>query len=176
MNRRRMLHALKAAQETGDYEDAAVLHEAVDPQIYLSRNHLPQPFHLICSKDTVLTQLSGGAHLTLRDSSVNSFRMTVGDIVYMPAGTPHRIVPTEEGVCLRYMPLAAGMIGAVWYCPGCDAELWRHEWEHSNDSPAAGFYADACSRFNADPGRTCGKCGADHPAVDLAAYGWQQAD
>jgi 3-hydroxyanthranilate 3,4-dioxygenase len=44
-----------------------------------------------------------------------------------------------------------------------------------NDVPAAVGYADACARFNADvAARTCGKCGAVHPAIDLAAYGWKE--
>ena len=72
MNRRRMLHAFAA--EVGEYEDAAVLPEETDPQLYLSRNRQPQPFHLICSKDNVLSQLSGAADVHLRDSSVNRFR------------------------------------------------------------------------------------------------------
>jgi 3-hydroxyanthranilate 3,4-dioxygenase len=122
----------------------------------------------------VITQLSGAAGIALRDSSVNTFRMTVGDLAYIPAGTPHQITPTDESVCLRYMPLDAGLVGAAWYCPGCDVELHRYEWEHSNDLPAAGFYADACSRFNADlQARTCGTCGSTHPTIDLAAYGWK---
>ena len=75
MNRRRMLHAFAA--EVGEYEDAAVLPEETDPQLYLSRNRQPQPFHLICSKDNVLSQLSGAADVHLRDSSVNRFRMVV---------------------------------------------------------------------------------------------------
>ena len=93
MNRRRMLHPFKT--ELAEYEDAAVLPEDTDPQIYLSRNRQPQPFHLICSKDNVLSQLSGTVHVHLRDSSVNRFRMDVGDHVYIPAGTPHRIVPID---------------------------------------------------------------------------------
>lgn len=174
MNRRRMLHAFKTAKEVGNYTDAAVLQEAVDPQLYLSRNWLPQPFHFVCAKDTVVTQLSGAASIGLRDSSVNTFRMTVGDIAYIPAGTPHQILPVEEGVFLRYMPLHAGLVGAVWYCPGCEVEVHREEWEHDNDLPPAEFYAKACTRFNEDPqARTCGKCGAVHLAVDLAAYGWK---
>ena len=99
MNRRRMLHAFAA--EVGEYEDAAVLPEETDPQLYLSRNRHPQPFHLICSKDNVLSQLSGEADVHLRDSSVNRFRMVVGDHVYIPAGTPHRIAPVTEGVTIR---------------------------------------------------------------------------
>ncbi|MEU8798573.1 hypothetical protein [Spirillospora sp. NPDC048819] len=173
MNRRRMIHALKAAAEFGDYQDEAVLPDHTDPQIYLSRNRLPQPFHLICQKDTVLSQMSGAAHVHLRDSSVNRFRMDVGDHIYIPAGTPHQIVPIEVGVTLRYQALDAGRQGAAWYCPGCDAELRRYEWEHDNDVPAVQFYTAAVARFTADlDARTCDKCAAVHPEIDLAAFGW----
>ena len=139
MNRRRMLHPFKT--ELAEYEDAAVLPEDTDPQLYLSRNRQPQPFHLICSKDNVLSQLSGTVHVHLRDSSVNRFRMDVGDHVYIPAGTPHRIVPVEEGVTIRFQPLDAGLQGAAWYCDGCDSELRRYEWEHDNNTPAVAYYA-----------------------------------
>jgi mannose-6-phosphate isomerase-like protein (cupin superfamily) len=171
MNRRRMLHAFKT--ELGEYEDAAVLPAETDPQLYLSRNRQPQPFHLICSKDNVLSQLSGAVHVHLRDSSVNRFRMDVGDHIYIPAGTPHRIVPIDEGVTLRYQPLEAGLQGAAWYCDGCDSELRRYEWEYDSDTPAAEFYAAACARFSAEEAaRTCGKCGTVAAPLDLAAFGW----
>ncbi|POM23165.1 3-hydroxyanthranilate 3,4-dioxygenase [Actinomadura rubteroloni] len=173
MTRRRMLHAFKAAAEIGNYQDEAVLPADTDPQIYLSRNWLPQPFHLICEKDTVLSQLSGSAHVHLRDSSVNRFRMDVGDHVYVPAGTPHQIVPVEEGVTIRYQPLAAGRQGAAWYCPECGAELHRYEWQHDNDGSAVALYAEAVARFSADlDARTCGKCSAVHPEISLEPYGW----
>src|ERR1700684_4697589 len=110
MNRRRMLHPFKA--ELGEYEDAAVLPVDTDPQLYLSRNRRPQPFHLICSKDNVLSLMSGGAHVHLRDSSVNRFRMDVGDHVYIPAGTPHRIVPAAEGGPRARPPHGGGLHGA----------------------------------------------------------------
>jgi len=171
MNRRRMLHPFKT--ELGEYEDAAVLPVDTDPQLYLSRNRRPQPFHLICSKDNVLSLISGGAHVHLRDSSVNRFRMDVGDHVYIPAGTPHRIVPVAEGVLLRFQPQDAGLQGAAWYCDGCDGELRRYEWEHEHETPAVEYYAAACARFSADEAaRTCGKCGMVAAPVDLAAFGW----
>jgi hypothetical protein len=174
VNRRRMLHALRA--EVGEYEDAAVLPEETDPQLYLSRNRQPQPFHLICSADNVLSQLSGEVNVHLRDSSVRWFRMSVGDHVYIPAGTPHRIVPVAEGVMLRYQPLDAGRQGVAWYCDGCDSEVQRYEWEHSADTPAVSVYAAACARFSASAeARTCGKCGAVAAPVDLAAFGWVAA-
>jgi mannose-6-phosphate isomerase-like protein (cupin superfamily) len=176
MIRRRMLHSLKAGADLRDYEDAAVLPLETDPQIYLSRNSLPQPFHLICEKDTVISQLSGSADVHLRDSSVNRFRMDVGDHVYIPAGTPHQIVPIQPGVTLRYLPLEAGRLGAAWYCSGCAAEVQRYEFEHDNEVPLISTYAAAASRFSADiQARTCGKCGVVHPEIDLARYGWNAA-
>src|SRR6202044_4246615 len=114
MNRRRMLHPFKT--ELGEYEDAAVLPVDTDPQLYLSRNRRPQPFHLICSKDNVLSLISGAAHVHLRDSSVNRFRMDVGDHVYIPAGTPHRIVPVAEGGSPPVPTPGAGLPGAARGC------------------------------------------------------------
>jgi len=173
MTRARSTHPFKAAAGLGNYEDAAILPGETDPQVYLSRNWLPQPFHLISAKDTVLSQLSGSARVHLRDSSVNRFRMELGDHVYVPAGTPHQIVPIEEGVMIRFMPLDAGRQGAAWYCGECGTELHRYEWEHDNEEPANGLYVAACARFTADlAARTCDKCAAVHPEIDLAAYGW----
>ncbi|WP_405846594.1 hypothetical protein [Streptomyces sp. NBC_01518] len=175
-NRRRMLHALKVAPELGNYADAAVLPADTDPQLYLSYNELPQPFHLICEKDTVLSQLSGSSDVLLRESSVNRFRMAIGDHVYVPAGTPHQIVPVEAGTAIRFMALKAGRQGAVWYCPECRTELRRYEWEHENDVTPSTFYAAACARFSADEAaRTCGSCKTVHPEIDLAAFGWSSA-
>jgi hypothetical protein len=92
MNRRRMLKALTVAQEIGDYEDVAVMPAETDPRIYRSRNRLPRPFYLICEKDTELSSLAGSAHVYPRNSSVNRFRMGIGDHVYVPA----RIIPNGD--------------------------------------------------------------------------------
>jgi hypothetical protein len=171
MNRRRMLHVFKS--EFGQYEDAPVLPPETDPQIYVSRNALPQPFYLLCEKDNVLSQISGKSRVYLHGSAVNWFRTDVGDHVYVPAGTPHRIVPAESGVMVRYQPLQAGRQGAAWYCDRCGAELRRYEWEHDNDTPPSDYYAAACARFNQDATeRTCAVCGTAAAPVDLAAYGW----
>ncbi|MBU3067762.1 hypothetical protein KO481_40370 [Nocardia sp. NEAU-G5] len=176
MNRRRMLHAFQAASELGDYADAAVLPADTDPQIYLSRNRVAQPFHLICQKDVVLSQLSGAVDVHLHDSSVNRFRMGVGDHVYIPAGTPHRIVPVEEGVTIRYQALQAGRQGASWYCANCGSELRRYEWDHDNDVSALAYYQRACANYNADVTvRTCDECGSVASQLDLASLGWVQA-
>jgi 3-hydroxyanthranilate 3,4-dioxygenase len=99
--------------------------------------------------------------------------MGIGDHVYIPAGTPHRIVPVAEGVLLRFQPQSAGLQGAAWYCDSCDSELRRYEWEHDHDTPAVQYYAAACARFSSDEAaRTCGKCGTVAAPLDLAAFGW----
>lgn len=173
MTRRRMLHALKVAPELGDYADVPVLPADTDPQIYLAHNTRPQPFHLISERDTVISQLSGIVDVHLRDSTVNRFKAVPGDHIYVPAGTPHRIVPREPGTTIRYLAADAGRLGAAWYCPECEQELHRYEWQHDNDVPPGEVYAAACARFNADKdARTCTGCSAVHPEIDLAAYGW----
>jgi mannose-6-phosphate isomerase-like protein (cupin superfamily) len=174
MDRRRMLHSFKAAAEIGDYEEVPVLPTNVDPQLFMSRNSVAQPFHLICGKDTVLVQMSGTADVFFKDSSVNRFHMTVGDHVYVPAGTPHRVVPSEEGVQIRYKARVAGLEGVSWYCPGCDRELHRVEWDTAQ-TVSQDAYRDACLAFNADDSlRHCTDCGAQHPHVDMAPFAaWQ---
>lgn len=173
MIRRRMLHAFKVAPELGDYADAPVLPADTDPQIHLAHNTHAQPFHLVCERDTVVGQLSGVVDVHLRDSSVSRFKVVPGDHVYVPARTPHRIVPREPGTTIRYLALHAGRLGAVWYCPACDRELHRYEWQHDNEVVPGEVYRVACARFNADKdARTCAECSAVHPEIDLAAYGW----
>ncbi|MFE5325970.1 hypothetical protein ACFRCG_06115 [Embleya sp. NPDC056575] len=169
--RRRMLKSLETGPELGDHVEAAVLPADTDPQLYLAYNRLAQPFHLICQHDTVLSQMSGTVAVHLRESSVNRFVMGTGDHVYVPAGTPHRLVPREEGVTLRYMPLDAGRLGVAWFCAGCGHELTRYEWEHDNDVPLSHYYTAACTRFTTDEAaRTCRDCSAVHPEIDLSAF------
>ncbi|WP_157124445.1 hypothetical protein, partial [Nocardia pseudovaccinii] len=151
-----MLSAFKAAAEIGNYADLAVLPLDVDPQVALSRNWLTQPFYHLYEHDTVIAQLSGSSVVRMHDSSVNYFTLTTGDNVYVPAGTPHRIEPIEEGVMLTYLPLELGLEAAAWFCEKCGAELHRLEWLHDNDAEAVRVYATACARFNSDAqARSC---------------------
>ncbi|MDJ0105518.1 AraC family ligand binding domain-containing protein [Rhodococcus erythropolis] len=173
MSRRRMLSAFKAGAQIGNYEDEAVLPVDVDPQIMLSRNWLTQPFYQLFEHDTIVVQMSGAATVRLQNSSVNTFHVRPGDHVYVPAGTPHRIEPIEEGVQLRYMAADAGLEGAAWYCEKCDAEVHRLEWTHDHDAHAPRVYATACARFSADlDARTCSQCGTVAPEIDLSRLGW----
>jgi 3-hydroxyanthranilate 3,4-dioxygenase len=165
-----MLQAFKAATEVGNYDDVPVLPQQVDPQVHLSRNRVPQPFFLICEKDTVLAQMTGEARLQLKNSSVNTFTMRAGDNVYVPAGTPHRVLPESEVVQLRYRAQKAGLEGVAWYCPGCDRELHRVEWDTAETVSQQAWHG-ACTSFNADDAlRECGSCGARHARIDMTEF------
>ncbi len=175
MKRRRMFPAFKAALDAGNYTDLPELPATVDPQVYLSRNTVPQPFHLICGKDTVLVQMSGEAVVYLKDSSVNYFNLAPGDHIYVPAGTPHRIVPLTESVQLRYKAPRAGMEGVAWFCEQCGLQLAGAEWDTSVVVPQRA-YLQACAAFNAsDKLRVCRGCGAEHPSIDLELFtSWEE--
>jgi hypothetical protein len=165
-----MFQAFKAAGQAGDYTELPMLPAHVDPQVYLSRNSVAQPFFLVCGKDTVIAQLSGEAKLLLRDSSVNTFALAPGDNVYVPAGTPHRLVPLTESVQLRYKAGKAGLEGVAWFCEECGLELCRAEWDTAEAVSHRAYY-DACRAFNDDPqARACRRCGAEHPSIDLDQF------
>lgn len=170
MKRRRMFSAFKAAQEVGNYTDVPELPATVDPQVCLSRNSVPQPFYLICGKDTLIAQMSGEAVVYLKDSSVNSFSMEPGDNVYIPAGTPHRIVPMTQSIQLRYKAPIAGMEGVAWFCDKCGSELARAEWDTEEIVPQRGYY-QASEAFNAnDKLRVCQGCDTEHPSINLELF------
>ena len=173
MSRRRMLDAYKVGAQIGNYADLAVLPLDVDPQITLSRNWIDQPFYHIFAEDTVLAAMSGDTVIRMQMSSVNTIRLGLGDHAYIPAGTPHRIEPREEGILLRYVAEDAGLEAAAWFCDTCGEELYRLEWQHDNDVEPPRVYAAACARFNAEAdARTCLRCGTTAAPIDLDALGW----
>ncbi len=174
MERKRMLNVFKQAQEADAYDEYPVLPASIDPQLHLSRNARPQPFYLICEQDTVLSQMSGQASVEFKAASVLSYILEPGDFVYVPAGTPHRIIPQTESVQLRYKAKQSGLEGIAWYCSGCGAEVWREEWDTAEELPQEGYWR-ACQLFNAnDTKRECGQCGAEHPPVDLTGIRWPE--
>lgn len=173
MTRRRMLDTYKVGAQVGNYADMAVLPLDVDPQITLSRNWIDQPFYHIFAEDTVLVAMSGDTVVRMQMSSVNWIRLRIGDHAYIPAGTPHRIEPREEGILLRYVAGDAGLEAAAWFCDTCGDELYRLEWQHDNDADPPRVYAAACARFNAEPeARICRRCGSVAQMIDLDALGW----
>src|SRR5215467_8669507 len=173
MDRKRMLNGFKAATEVGAYDEFPVLVPGIDPQVYLSRNDRPQPFYLICEKDTLLVQMTGTGRLYMKYSPVLWEPMQPGDFVYVPAGTPHRYVPINESVQTRYKPEPAGLEAVAWFCYGCGREIIREEFDTTERLPQA-VYLEACQAFNASvQRRTCANCEQVHAEVDLTGNHWQ---
>jgi hypothetical protein len=173
MTRKRMLNTFKEAEAAGPYDEYPVLPPDIDPQLHLSRNDRPQPFFLICEKDTVLVQMAGRCRVELRDSSVLWWDAVPGDFLYIPGGTPHRIVPDGLAIHYRYKAQASGLEGVRWYCTGCDSRVAEEIWDTAEMLPQEG-YLEAVRRFNASPSaRMCRHCGSEHPAIDLAPYRWE---
>ena len=173
MPRRRMLDTFDTAKELGPYDEYPVLSEGVDPQLHLSVNDRPQPFHLTCEKDCILVQMSGKARLEMRDSSVLHFNLVPGDYAYVPGGTPHRIVPSEPSIQYRYKAEHAGLEAVTFYCDACGTMLLKDTWDTVEELPQAA-YLRAVTTFNADDTvRACSRCGHANPAVDLAGYRWR---
>jgi hypothetical protein len=174
MARRMMAQAFDNASERGPYDDYPVLAAGIDPQICLSRNNRPQPFYLVCQKDCVLVQMAGKAAIQFKGSSVNYFDAVPGDHIYVPAGTPHRIVPIEDSIHYRIKAEQCGLEAVAWYCDHCGAELWVFTWDTAVTLPQEG-YLIACDQFNANiEKRRCKSCGHDHVSIDLAGFRWRE--
>jgi uncharacterized RmlC-like cupin family protein len=55
---------------------------------------VPQPFYLITSQDEVLVTMAGEGEVRFHDPERTGLRIGPGDVVYLPARLPARIVPT----------------------------------------------------------------------------------
>lgn len=173
MARKQRFAAFDEAKKRGPYDEYPMLPAGIDPQICLSRNDRPQPFYLICEHDTVLVNMSGEGRVEFPDGPVRYQTVEPGDFVYVPSGTPHRIVPDGECVQMRYKAEVPGLEAVAWYCEGCGSEISRDVWDTSVEIPQEG-YLRACREFNEDAARrTCPSCNREHPTVDLAPYGWE---
>lgn len=172
VERKRYLNVLPLAGDARSYDERPVLLEHIDPQLFLSRNSLAQPFFLICEKDTVLAALSGDAIVEFRECSVLQHRLAPGDFVYVPAGTPHRIVPREPSLHVRYKARVSDLEGVAWYCEACGTERRRIEWNAQETLPQEG-YAQACRSYAASvEGTPCAKCGEAAPVLDWGDTRW----
>ena len=166
IERKRFLDVFELQGDAGPYDERPIVLAHIDPQLHLSRNDRPQPFFLICAKDTVLVALSGDARVEFTDSSVNWHRLLPGDFVYVPAGTPHRIVPSEPSLHLRYKALRPGREGVAWYCERCGTVRHRIEWDAAT-IPQDG-YARSCSWYAEHlEGVACATCGLEAPPLAL---------
>lgn len=174
MKRKNRFDSFEEAVERGPYDEMPMLELGFDPQLHLSRNDVGQPFFLICEKDTVLAQLSGSARLEFARGSVNYFDMVIGDFAYIPAGVPHRIIPAQESVHLRYKAADPGLEAVAWYSERAHAETARVTWDCAVELPQDA-YQRACEAFNADEQmRTCPVTGDVLPQVDLSPFRWQE--
>ncbi|MDB5409973.1 MAG: hypothetical protein JWL84_4885 [Rhodospirillales bacterium] len=169
-----MFSTFAAAATAGPYDERPMLPESIDLQIHLSRNDRPQPFFLVCQYDSVIVVMSGEGRVQFKDAPVLWHSYVPGDFLYVPAGTPHRIVPATESIQYRYKLPESELEAVAWYCESCGAALCRDTWELSAETAQAG-YLRACRVFNADAARrSCTVCGAVHPAIDLAPYRWAE--
>jgi hypothetical protein len=162
------------AAGAGPYDERSMLPDSIDLQMLLSRNDRPQPFFLVCQHDSVLVVMTGEGRVQFKDAPVLWHSYVPGDFLYVPAGTPHRILPATESIQYRYKLPESELEAVAWYCEGCGTALHRDTWELAAETPQAA-YLRACTEFNADASRRrCTACGAVHPAIDLAPYRWAE--
>jgi len=172
--RKKTFQVWREAAKLGAYAEMPMLPDDKQVQVHLSRNDRPQPFYLICGKDSLLALMSGAATVEFKGTAVDHFALKLGSFVYVPAGAPHRIVPSESSIMLRYKQMQAGLEGVAWYCDTCDSEIYREVWDTAT-SVSQQKYAEVSIRFAADASlRKCGQCGAIHPAPDLDGFTWSE--
>lgn len=174
MAKQHMFLTFAEAATSGPYDERPMLPSDSDLQIHLSRNDRIQPFFQICEHDSVIVVMSGEGRVEFKDAPVLRHTYETGDFLYVPAGTPHRIVPATESIHYRYKLPESELEGVAWFCDGCGGEIHRDVWEIADELPQEGF-ARACREFNAEAAnRTCAGCGAVHGEIDLAPYRWEQ--
>lgn len=166
MRRKNRFETYKEAADRGNYDEFPMLELGIDPQLHLSRNSVAQPFFLICEQDTIVAQMSGTARIEFRHSPVNYFNMALGDFVYVPGGTPHRLVPSSESVHLRYKAAQPGLEAVAWYKG--EEEVARVTWDCAKEVPQEA-YLRACRAFNADASLRKGL-----PEIDLKPFRWDK--
>ncbi len=174
MPRKKTFQTFREARKLGPYAEMPLLPEDIQVQLFLSRNDRPQPFYLVCEKDSLLLVMSGSGGVRFQGTSVERFGLKTGDCVYVPAGTPHRFETGEETVVLRFKSDVPGLEAVAWYCEGCGSELHRETWDAGREI-AQEKYAAATARFSAETRlRTCASCGTVQPAPNTAPYRWDE--
>lgn len=174
LERKKTLNVFKEAPHTwGSYDEYPVGPRGTDPMPHLSRNRMAQPFFLVSEEDQVLIQMAGEGTLELKDVEPSRMHLVPGDTVYIPAGTPTRVVPDGENLQIRLKAEPPVREAVAWYCPSCGALV------HARELPAGVVmqeeYHRAVEAFNADASvRTCAGCASVHPAVDLGDIAWPE--
>lgn len=172
--RQNLFNIFEESDNAGPYDERPLLPDDVDLQLHLSKNDRPQPFFLICEEDTVLAVMRGDGTVEFKDAPVLHHKYEVGDFIYVPAGTPHRIVPKTESIHYRYKAPEPGLEAVAWYCRKCGGEVSREDWDTAEELSQEA-YLRLCKAFNADKERrTCGSCGTVHPKLRLTGIRWAE--
>lgn len=172
LERKKTLNVFKEAKNAwGSYDDYPVGPKGTDPMPHLSRNRVPQPFFLVCEEDQVLIQMAGEGELEMRETVPERMTLIAGDSVYIPAGTPSRVVPRGEVLQIRLKADPPAREAVAWYC-GCGELVHTIELEPGILQER---YWEAVQTFNASAElRTCKACGAVHPEASLEDIAWPQ--
>ena len=116
--------------------------------------------------------MAGEGRVEFKGTSVQHHHYCAGDFIYVPAGTPHRILPTTESIRYRYKLSESKLEGVAWYCEECGTEIHREVWELGEAQPQDGCLR-ACEAFNATASyRSCPDCEATHPQIDTQGTRW----
>ncbi len=169
--RRKTLNVFKEAARTwGSYDDFPVAPAGIDPSPHLSRNQVAQPFYLVTARDDVLVTMSGQGEIWFKDPARTVMEIGPGDVVYLPARTPAKIVPHGELLQVRLKGDPPFTEAAAWYCDNCDA--FMHRVEFTAEVPQRGYW-EAVAEYNADARhRTCRACGQVHDRAELGDIAW----
>ncbi|HEY8039218.1 MAG TPA: hypothetical protein VIF15_05460 [Polyangiaceae bacterium] len=173
---KKTLNVFKEAKNAwGSFDDYPVGPRGTDPMPHLSRNRIAQPFFLVCEADQVLIQMAGDGAIEFREIDPGRMPLVPGDAVYIPAGVPSRVVPRSgsENLQIRLKAEPPAREAVAWYCGACGELV--HARELAAGEVLQQQYWDAVHAFNADErARTCARCAAVHPPVDLGDIAWPE--
>lgn len=166
----RVHDVFELAGQIEDGDHLSLFGSDVDLDVSLSRETARQPFHFAIDHDSLLVQLAGEAEVTFDHPDVRRVRVVPGDIVYVPAGLDHQVVPRTPSLQLRYCGSEPHAERASVRCPACGHPIamvvWNSGAKDRRDGLAAARQAHAriC-------GQTCPNCGFG----DAAPSGSDQA-
>jgi mannose-6-phosphate isomerase-like protein (cupin superfamily) len=172
--RKKTINTFKEAKKTwGSFDDFPLVAEGIDPAPHLSRSRVRQPFHLVTATDELLVTMSGVGRVEFRTPAGSRvIEVSPGDVVYLPARMPARIVPDGEIIQVRLKTAAPYQEAAAWFCDGCDELL--HSVEFCTDIPQRAYW-DAVVAFNANTAfRTCESCDSVADPIDLTDIVWNE--
>jgi 3-hydroxyanthranilate 3,4-dioxygenase len=169
--RRKTLNVFREAALTwGSYDDFPLVPAGVDPSPHLSRNQVAQPFYLVTAQDEVLVTMSGDGEIRFKDPARTVLVVSPGDVAYLPARIPARIIPHGELLQVRLKGNPPFTEAAAWYCDACDA--FMHRAEFTSKIPQRSYW-DAVTTYNTDARyRTCPACGHVHDKAELGDIAW----